>query len=425
MSASRRGLCTAPQLLCDAETLSLNVIVAEAKEHNPQILSAKKDYFASEEIYNQAVSLEDPRLTAGYFGENVETRVGPQLAKYSISQKFPFFGKLSLKGRIAFKERDIALQKYLTVEQEVIRNLKYAFFDLYAVRESISKTQEIKGLMEEVEKAAESKYSSGIASEQDVLKAQVEISNLMAKLYTLFQREAVLSQKINTLLNRPKEISLGQIEELILTELPSDPDKLMGLAEIHRPEMAKALSSVEKNEQLVLLKKKDYFPDFTLGVDYIVVGSGHTNAANDGQDAWMGMVSVNLPLWHGRIKSGVTEAENKLASSRSSYQDIRNEVSFQIKDSLFRKKTAADLVDLYKNALIPQAQESLKAARAGYETGKNDFLNLMDSERVLLNFRIAYYQALSDHEKSVADLERAVGLSTDKIRESLLTGGAK
>ena len=121
-------------------------------------------------------------------------------------------------------------------------------------------------------------------------------------------------------------------------------------------------------------------------------------------------MTINLPIWRGRLKAGVNEAKKKLSASRHIYQNIRNQVAFQLKDAYFRMTTSNDLVNLYKGILIPQAEESLKAARAGYETGKTDFLNLIDSERVLLNFKIAYYRSVADYEKAVADLERAVGI---------------
>ena len=130
---------------------------------------------------------------------------------------------------------------------------------------------------------------------------------------------------------------------------------------------------------------------------------------NDGQDAWMATARINLPIWKKRIGSGIKEAEDRLEASRESYQNMENQVLFQIKDFYFRMTTAEDLVNLYKTALIQQAEESFKAAMASYETGKTDFLNIIDSERVLLNFKIAYFKSVSDYEKTIADLERAVG----------------
>ncbi len=395
--------------------VNLDDLIQEAVENNPEIKAMHDAFRASEQKIKQAVSLQDPMLSAGYFVENPETRVGPQIGKYGIAQKFPFFGKLTLKGKVAEKDRDIAYQRYETVVQEVIKNLKHSYYELYWIRKSTAMTEEIKDLLDELEKVAESKYSTGIASQQDVMKAQVEISKLIAKLYKLAEREVTLQEKINTLLSRPIETPIGQIDNFTLTEFPYSLEKLSALSEEYRQELKAASINIDKHTDMVALKKKDYFPDFTLGVDFIDVGSGHTSAFNDGQDAWMGKVAVNVPIWQGRIKASVNEAKNNLSSSENIYQNVKNSVSFQLKDAHFQMKTAEDLVKLYKGALIPQAEESLKASQAGYETGKTDFLNLIDSERVLLNFKIAYYRAVADYEKSVANLERAVGINVEKF----------
>lgn len=401
----------------DNGIVNLDSLIDEAEKNNPRIQAAQKAYLASEELFKQAVSLEDPKLTAGYFAQNVETRVGPQVGKYGISQKFPFFGKLTLKGRIALKERDIAYQKFLAVEREVVKELKHAYYDLYWIRKSTAITEDIKGLLDELEKVAESKYSTGIASQQDVMRAQVEISKLIAKLYTLSEQEVTLREKINMLLSRPVESPIGRIGDFKLTEFPYALEDLLNLSEKYRQELKAASLDIGKHSDALSLEKKNYFPDFTLGVDFIDIGAGHTSAFNDGQDAWMGMVAVNLPVWQGRIKAGVDEAREKLASSEDVYRDVKNTVAFQVKDELFQLRTCEELLNVYENALIPQAEESLKASQAGYETGKADFLDLIDSERILLNFKIAYYKAISEYEKSIADLERAVGLDVKKIRK--------
>lgn len=170
---------------------------------------------------------------------------------------------------------------------------------------------------------------------------------------------------------------------------------------------------------MVSLKKKDYFPDFTFGVDFIDVASGHTTMPNDGQDAVMGMVMVNVPIWHDRIKAGVNEAKNRLSSSEEMYTDVTNQVEFQVKDFHFQLKTAEDLIHLYQKTVIPQAEKSLEAAQSGYETGKVEFLNLIDSERLLLNFKISYFKSVVDYEKSVAALERTIGIRIEDFQENL------
>ncbi|VAX35882.1 Heavy metal RND efflux outer membrane protein, CzcC family [hydrothermal vent metagenome] len=398
-----------------SDIVVLDDLIKEVIENNPEIKARHDVFRAAEQRIKQAISLKDPKLSVGYFIKNPETRVGPQIGKYGVSQKFPFFGKLTLKGKVAQKDRDIAYEKYEAAVQEVIKNLKYSFYDLYWIRKSTDITKEIKDLLDELEKVAESKYSTGIASQQDVMKAQVEISKLIAKLYTLGEQEVTLQEKINTLLNRPVETPFGKIGNFSFTEFPYTLEKLLYLSEEYRQELKAASLNIDKHTEMVSLKKKDYFPDFTLGVDFIDVGSGKTAAFNDGQDAWMGKAAINVPIWRGRIKASVNEAKNNLSSSENIYQSVKNRVSFQLKDALFQLKTCKNLLDLYENALIPQAEESFKASQAGYENGKVDFLDLIDAERILLNFKIAYYRSVSNYEKYIADLERAVGTNVENF----------
>ncbi len=405
------------QSVCPQEDNSviLDSLINEALEKNPEIKASHKAYLAAEERVKQAVSLDDPMFSAGYFVENVETRVGPQRAKYGVSQKFPFFGKLTLRGRIALRDRDIAFESYNAVKREIVKELKHTFFDLFWVRKSIVVTEEIKGLLDMLEKVAESKYSTGVASQQDVLKAQVEISRLIDKLLILDKQEVTLVEKLNTLLNRPVETPIGKIEDFDLTVFNYSLEELFDLAKEHRQELRAASLNVDKHKKIVSLKNKDYFPDFTFGVDFIDVGSGKTMMSNDGQDAWMVTGKVNVPIWLGRLNASVREAKNTLSSSEELYQNVNNKVFFQIKDFHFKLKTAKDLVNLYRMALVPQAEESLNAAQASYETGRTGFLDIIDSERILLNYKDAYFKAMADYEKTIADLERAAGVDFKTI----------
>lgn len=390
--------------------INLSDLINEAKLNNPQIKAAYQNYLAMAERITQAVSLEDPKIKIGYFIENAETKVGPQRAKYGISQKFPSPGKLTLRGRVAEKEKDIAYQNYKAIELEIVKELKKTYFELYWIRKSIEITREIKELLQTLEKVAESKYATGVASQQDVLKAQVEISKLMDRLLVLEKQEVTQREKINTLLNRPVESPLGEIADFEPTDMKFLLNELFDIAKEFKQELRISELQVKRFEAIKSLKKKDYVPDITLGVDFLDIASGHTNMSNDGTDAWLAMAKINIPIWLSRIKAGVKEAENKLTASQKVYKDIKNKVLFQIKDLHFKLKTQEELVNLYKTALVPQAEESFKAALASYETGKTDFLNIIDSERVLLNFKIAYFKAIADYEKAIAELERAIGI---------------
>ena len=153
----------------------------------------------------------------------------------------------------------------------------------------------------------------------------------------------------------------------------------------------------------------DYFPDITFGAEYIEVGSGTTTHVNDGQDAWLGKVSVNVPIWFDKLGAKLKAKKAKLKAAEKNAENLENSVVYEMQDIYFKVTAYRDIMGLYETALIPQADQSFDAARSGYESGKVDFLNWLDAQRTLLRTRLAYYKTVVDYHKSIAYLERIIG----------------
>ena len=392
-----------------SEEVTVDLLIKEALTNNPKIQASYNDWKAAEYKVGYVKGLPDPTASYEYFGENVETRIGPQEYKYGVSQKIPFPGKLGLKGKAQAKQANMLEERHEAVKREIIKVVKFLYYDIYWVDKAISITEEEKAILENLEKVAQRKYESNLSSQQDVIKAQVELSKLIDKLLLLKQNRNSLMARMNSILNRPRGTELGKTNGVA----PRDFDyELSGLHEIargSRQELVAAKLDIERVKYEKSLARLDYFPDFTFGVDYIEVGSGHTTQPNDGEDAWMGKVSVNVPIWFGKLNAQVKEKKAHLESSKKNYEDTKNSVGYEVEDLYFKITTYKDIVSLYKTALVPQSEQAFEAARTGYETGKVDFLNWLDSERVLLQTRLAYYKAIVDYEKSIAYLERVVG----------------
>jgi multidrug efflux system outer membrane protein len=121
------------------------------------------------------------------------------------------------------------------------------------------------------------------------------------------------------------------------------------------------------------------------------------------------MLSINLPIWRKKLSSQVQSANRMIESNKSRYEDILNKTLFEVEDAYFKIDTARESYSLFKDALIPQADQSMKSAEAGYITGVSSFLDLLDAERTLLNVQFGYWKAYVDYLKRIADTERAVG----------------
>ncbi len=394
-------------------------IIDEALRANPGLEAAKLRWSASTERILQEMALDDPVLGFTYFGEQVQTRVGEKQAGIMASQKVPFFGKLRLKGEVAKNEAKVYGEKHRTLERVIIAKAKSAFYELYWVYKSININEENKELLQRFVKIAEVKYSTGRATQQDVLKAQVELSKIVNELITLEQLKKTAIARINTLLNRHPDAPLGAPEEVNITELTVSLKELYGKAKEISPDLSLMKYRIERDKAAYKLARKQYYPDFTFGLNYTFINDLPSDVmlspTGEDRDSYTGTLSINVPIFQKRkYDAGVREANAKLKSSEMAYKNMENMTLFGVKDYHFKVQTAERLVKLYRNSIIPQAEQSLKAAEIGYKAGNVDFLNLIDSQRVLLDFKLAFYRAVADFGVNLAGLERVVGVELSK-----------
>lgn len=397
------------------DVLKTRWVIDEALRTNPELQAARLSWDASKERVPQVRALDDPNLGFTYYGEQTQTRVGEVQANVMASQKIPFYGKLRLKGEVAESEAKVFGEKYRTLEREVIAKVKSAFYELFWVHKSIKIDEENKGLLQRFVKIAEVKYATAKATQQDVLKAQVELSGIVNELITLEQLKETAIARINTLLNRHPDAPLGTPEEIDITELTVSLKELYEKAKEISPELSILKYRIERDKAAYELAKKQYYPDFTFGLNYTVINdlpsTVMSSPIGEGRDSYTGTLSMNIPIFQKRkYDAGVREADAKLKSSEMAYRNMENMTLFGVKDYHFKVQTAERLVKLYRDSIIPQAEQSLKAAEIGYQAGQVDFLNLIDSQRVLLDFNLAFYRAVADFGINIAELERVVGV---------------
>jgi len=393
----------------DSRKAVLSELIQEALTENPQIKAAEQEWQAALKKIPQVKSLPDPMLSYSYFGQSVETRLGPQRNKISISQMFPFFGKLSIKGDVANSQAWIIEAQYRAVKADVMLKVKQAFFSLYWFDKALKISQEEKEVLQRLAGVAQKKYETGQATQQDVLKAQLEISKVLDKILSLKQGRKAVAAEMNALLNRSAETSVEIVDEVEAPGIQFELAELYEWAKESRPELIKVQHLIAKNEKSLKLAKKNYLPDFRLMFDYIDIGSGTTASPDDGRNAWMGSIGINIPIWRKRLRAAEAEEATKLGASEDLYRNIENETFSRVNELFFEAKTVEEQIKLYQYSLLPQAEQSFKASEMGYLSGKVDFLNLLESERMILMIKTGYHKAISDLNKSLARLERIVG----------------
>jgi outer membrane protein TolC len=395
-------------------TLTLDEVVAEALRNNPQIRAMQSKWDAAREKPVQERTLSNPTIqysgmdmvNGGSWPNTGEKRV-------SLEQEFPWFGKLGLRGKVAEKDAEIVHDDYMTMELEVVMSAKETYFDLYAVQHSLSITRAEEDVLKRMETIAETKYATGEVSQQDVLKAQTEITMLKQRLLELQQQEATLKAKLNSLMNRPTDAPLGLAVTAPVAEIDAGFNDLLARAENIRPEIKSARAEIERSQAQRELMERASLPDYRLGVEYRNVGVDFSSFRR-ADDMVMFTVGLDLPIWRTKYRAGVREAEKTIESSHAALEAAERQIVYNVQDAHFKLLTAKRTLELYRTALIPQAEARLSASEAGYRTGKTGFLDLLESERFLLNARLMEAMAEGNLGMLLARLERAVGTELSK-----------
>ena len=398
-----------------AENPRLEEYVREALERNPRLHESLARYRAALQRPPQVVALPDPMLGFTQQVRSVETRVGPQLNSFMVSQKLPWFGKLDLKGKVASKAAAAQQHLYQAQEREMIAQVKQAFYEISYLDRAIEVNRQEEFLLEHYEELARARYTNGEGLQQGVIKIQTELSKLMNRLEMLNQRRASLAARLNLLMARSPEQLIPGIDPLPLPQVSLDLQELYKLAELNRQELKAAMAKIEGSEQAIELAKKQYWPDVTLSAGMVNVGGRDDPLGqlmpppDNGENAFNFSVAINIPIRREKYHAGLLEATETLIANRKNYLAIQSDIQFSIRDQVIRLETLREQMDLFEDVLIPQAEAVLRSSESAYEAGALGALELLDSERVLLEVRLIYARYHSDFHGALAILERAVG----------------
>jgi outer membrane protein TolC len=393
-----------------ASSLTLEQVVEAAGRENAQLHSARAKWQAMQERPVQARTLPNPMFayksmdeTGNYEFPNTEEK------RLEVEQQFPWFGKLGLKGKIAEKDAAAMQYDYEAMQREVVMMVKEGYYDLYAVQQALSITRTDVDVLKRMEQIAETMYSTGERTQQDVLKAQSEITMLKQKVLELGQQEGLLTAKLNQLLNRQADAPLGLAVTAPSVETEPGLQRLFAIAEKARPEVKKASTDIQRSQYERDLMQKEFWPDYRLGVEYRTFRSD--------PDMLMFTIGFDLPIWQTKYRAGVREAERMIESSKAELDAVQKQTSFDVRDAQFKLLTARQTLELYRGQLIPQAKARYESSEAGYRTGKVDFMDLLESQRFLLSARVMAAMAEGNVGMQAARLERAIGTELPKTEE--------
>ena len=380
--------------------LKLQTLIEEVFQQNPEIQAAKQRWEASKLIPSQVNSLPDPIVGFAYRGPDI-MREG----RFQIQQEFPFPGKLGLRQEIAAKGAERVGEIHEGIQLRVIAQLKEAYFSLHFVHKSLEIVRKNVKILEEFEKTAEARYKVGRGIQQDLFRAQVELSRELEQLTTLNQEKETLHASINRMLNRPPVAPLGRPIEPHLTTLLYTLAELNEQATKNSPIINAQGRAIEQGHSAVDLANREYYPDF-----FATLGTMQSFRQGNQQDAF-GMLGIKIPLYYAtKQRFGVKESLSRLESARKDHRTATQDVLFRVKDNFARAERAERLVKLLGKAIIPQASLALESSMAGYSVGKVDFLTMLDNLLRLQRDEIDLHREKVAHEIAIAKLEEVVAI---------------
>ena len=388
------------------QELLLDDVIREAVVKNPEAQSALHALNALKRRVPQAKALPDPVVAVGWAGNLAPfSTMSGDASSYrgvTVSEQFPFPGKLKLQGAIADKEADAAQADYDAVRRRVTAEVKAAFYDYYYFGRAIQTTNKNKDLLEKLSKIAEARYRVGKAMQQDVLRSQVEVSLLIEKLTVLEQQKATAQARINTFLLRAPEAPLPPSAEVEPATIRYSLDELYALAGNNDTVVLRNQRMVERSRLGVALAQKQYRPDF--GVSYMY-------QQRTAQPDMNGVTfSVSIPVFYrSKQRQGVAEASEDLISAEKMRDNRQNEVRFELKQQYLAAKASERLLSLYAKGVVPQSSLALESSMASYQVGNVDFLSLITNFTTLLDYEIDYYRQLADYQTALARIESLTG----------------
>jgi cobalt-zinc-cadmium efflux system outer membrane protein len=388
----------------------LRDLLDEAERDNPQLIGAQHSWRAATQVPSQVSTLPDPEVTVQQFAVGSPrpfagfTNSNFAYIGFGASQEIPYPGKLRLRGEAARREADADRYRVESVRRTVMAQVKAAYFQLAYENEELRLLNRDGKLLDQVEQIAEANYRVGEGNQQDVLKAQLEKSKLVAEVETHRQQQLSLQAKLKQVLNRPPSAQGIIPEPLTETPLHITVDELLATVRTQDPDIRRQQEIIRNKSLQLELAHKDFYPDFN--VQYM-----WQHTAEQYRDYYMLTVGARIPIHQSRKQwPEVEQAVEELYSSRRDYEAQIQQTYFDIRDQFLKAETAGRILDIYRQGLIPQAANTFKAGLAAYGNNREDFETLLNSFLDLLKLDEEYWRNLLDHEVALATLQQITGV---------------
>jgi len=387
----------------------LRALVDEALTHSPVVLAARSHWRAQTKVPIQASTLPDPEVSLQHF-----TVGSPQpfsgyetsdfyYTGFGVSQDIPGPGKLRLQKSEAEKDADYSRHRYEAAERAVEEKVRETYYELFYHSRTLAILDRNQDELKQIQEIAGARYRLGQGLQQDLIKAQLQTTELLKEHAMHHQEEDTEQLQLKQLLGRDPDSRNIDIGEVKATQLQLDASQLSQLADSGSPDLAADRAMEARSAEALKLAHQGYWPDFTVGYSFEKTGPGFS-------DYYMLSLGAKVPLYFWRKQTpAIEQAALEAESARQQVRATQLQVASDGEGSLVAMRTAERIMSIYRDGLIPQAESSQASAMSAYRVGKVDFQTLLSSVLDLQNLRQEYYRSLADHEIAIAKIQQVIG----------------
>lgn len=382
---------------------SLDSLLSIAAENNPDLKASYLSFEASMKRVTQVNALPDPTISFGYFISPIETRVGPQRAKISLMQMFPWFGTLKAKEEATTLMAESKYQDFLDDKNKLFFKVKQTYYPLYAIDEQIKWQEENLTILNSYKKLATTSFSNGKGAMTDVLRVDIMIEDVQTEIELLQDKKRPLTIQFNRLLNRPDSISI-EFEDSLSISLPdmiAERDSILA----NNPQLQALQLKLEAMQKKEVEAKKSGAPQIGVGLDYAIVSERtDMNVPDNGKNAFMPMVTMSLPIFRKKYNSSIEEAQLMQQVYEHKKVGLQNSLMSSYENSVYELESASQLDSLYGQQ-IEKTEQVLKLLYSAYSNSGKDFEEVLRMQQKLIKYELAKTNNLTQFYLALAQLE--------------------
>lgn len=391
---------------------SLDDYKIEAAQNNPELRASYNEYQAALQKAPQVSALPDPDIAFAYFISPIETRLGPQRARISATQMFPWFGSLADRETASILNAKAKFEQFQEQRNRLFYNMEQLWATLFEIQEQIRLANENLEIVNTLVNISVRKYETGLVPQVDVLRAQIEQEDIKTNIQLMEDNKELLIKRFNELRNTEPAETIVLPESLSnYPALPFDEQEWLNKISVHNPNLNQLRYKEEAAETAIQIAENNGLPSFGLGLDYISTGERNDVASltDNGKDAWIARLSVKIPLFRGKYRAQAEEATLMRSAAQDRIIAGENQLETSFYTAMRDFEDAERRFRLYDEQQIQRVQQAVNILLQSYASDNSQFEEILRLERKRFTYELERVKAKADEFQAMSYLRYLSG----------------